>query len=71
MSAAAAALGRFARPATNAPLPLSQLAYAFHFDAGLYARFLRGLAERDGVRRIEGKIVDATLDGDERSSSKP
>jgi len=63
MSAAAAALGRYARPAPGAPLPLSQLAYAFHFDAGLYAQFLRGIAERDGVLRVEGKIVDATLDG--------
>src|SRR5260221_136207 len=26
------------------------------FDAGLYARFLRQLAERHGVERIEGKI---------------
>ena len=63
MSAAAAALGRYARPAPGAPLPLSQLAYAFHFDAGLYAQFLRGIAERNGVLRVEGKIVDATLDG--------
>lgn len=63
MSAAAAALGRYARPGPDAQLPLSQLAYAFHFDAGLYARFLRDLAERKGVRRIEGKIVDARLDG--------
>jgi tryptophan halogenase len=62
MSAVAASLGRFARPAPDAPLPLSQLAYAFHFDAGLYAKFLRGLAERQGVRRVEGKIVDAQLD---------
>jgi tryptophan halogenase len=63
MSATAAALGRYARPAADAPLPLCQLGYAFHFDAGLYARFLRGLAEGDGVRRVEGKIVDATLNG--------
>ncbi|HET7710180.1 MAG TPA: tryptophan halogenase family protein [Sphingomicrobium sp.] len=63
MSATAASLGRFARPAADAPLPLSQIAYAFHFDAGLYARFLRGLAEQDGVRRVEGKIIDATVDG--------
>lgn len=61
MSATAAALGRFARPAPDAPLPLSQLGYAFHFDAGLYARFLRGIAERQGAHRIEGKIVDAKL----------
>ncbi len=63
MSAVAAALGRYARPGSDARLPLSQLAYAFHFDAGLYAAFLRNYAERGGVRRIEGKIVDTRLDG--------
>jgi len=30
--------------------------YAYHFDAGLYARFLRGIAERHGLKRVEGKI---------------
>jgi tryptophan halogenase len=64
MSATAALSGRFARPGPDSRLPFSQLLYAFHFDAGLYARFLRGLAERDGVRRVEGKIVEATLDGE-------
>jgi tryptophan halogenase len=61
MSAAAASRRRFARPGPDARLPLSQLAYAFHFDAGLYARFLRKRAEGDGVRRVEGKIVDVAL----------
>jgi tryptophan halogenase len=62
MGASAAALGRFARPGPDARLPLSQLLHAFHFDAGLYARFLRGRAEADGVVRVEGKITDSTLD---------
>lgn len=62
MSATAARLGRYARPGPDSRLPFSQLLYAFHFDAGLYARFLRARAEGDGVRRIEGRIVDAALD---------
>ena len=30
--------------------------YAYHLDAGLYARFLRTRAERHGLRRVEGRI---------------
>lgn len=37
--------------------PVADIAHAFHFDAGLYARFLRAFAERRGVRRTEGRIV--------------
>jgi tryptophan halogenase len=64
MSGVAAELGRFVRPAPDSPMPLAQLSYAFHFDAGLYARFLRRHSEQRGVQRIEGKIVDVTLDGE-------
>jgi tryptophan halogenase len=51
--------GKFATGDRNAPAnsPLADIAYAYHFDAVLYARFLRELAEQRGVRRTEGKIV--------------
>ncbi|RPF70935.1 tryptophan halogenase family protein [Aurantiacibacter spongiae] len=57
MSTAAAAAGRFGRPAPGAQSLVSQIAYAFHFDAGLYASFLRKMAEKQGTRRREGRIV--------------
>ncbi|MBI3349991.1 MAG: tryptophan 7-halogenase [Burkholderiales bacterium] len=41
--------------------PLADIAYAYHFDAGRYARYLRRLAEARGVRRTQGRITHATL----------
>jgi tryptophan halogenase len=51
--------GKFAPGARNAApnSPLADIAYAYHFDATLYARFLRELSESRGVQRIEGKVV--------------
>ena len=37
--------------------------YAYHFDAVLYAGFLRTLALRRGVRRTEGKVVEVQRRG--------
>jgi len=64
MSGAAAAKLRFAHSARDPDDPLSQLAYAFHFDAAAYGRFLRGHAEKLGAERIEGRIVAVEQDSE-------
>src|SRR5690606_15712195 len=38
--------------------------YAFHLDAGLYAKFLRRKYEPKGVKRIEGKIASVEQNGE-------
>jgi tryptophan 7-halogenase len=48
--------GRFAH------LPRDGMNYAYHLDAGLYAKFLRRFSEGYGVKRIEGKIVEVKTD---------
>jgi tryptophan halogenase len=58
INTAAPRRAKFMRPRPDmAGSPLREITYAYHFDAGLYARFLRQLAEQKGVERIEGKIV--------------
>ncbi|MEY4250500.1 MAG: hypothetical protein RJA87_2133 [Pseudomonadota bacterium] len=51
----AAHAGRFSH------LPDNRMNYAYHLDSGLYAAFLRRLAEADGATRIEGKIAQVQL----------
>lgn len=41
----------------NLQSPLADIRHAFHFDAGLFARYLRGYSEKLGVTRTEGKIT--------------
>jgi tryptophan halogenase len=59
---AAARLGRMAIGAGSNTIP--DLAYAYHFDASLFARMLRDYAEQRGVQRIEGMIVDVERDAE-------
>lgn len=62
LAAALAAAGRFAKPVDDPRSILSTLGYAYHFDAGLYARHLRDIAEARGVRRHEGLLADIERD---------
>lgn len=67
LNTVAAPRGRFMPSASDAPpgSPLANVAYAYHFDAGRYARFLRGYAEQRGVRRTEGKVAQTVLRPDD------
>jgi tryptophan 7-halogenase len=57
LSTVAAQHNRFTKPDANRASVLSQLDNAYHFDAELYAKFLRKYAEHRGVTRQEGKIT--------------
>jgi tryptophan halogenase len=61
LQAVAARAGKFMPPA-GANSPLAEITYAYHFDASLYARFLRQMSEAGGVTRIEGKIETVLTD---------
>ncbi len=63
LNTVAAPAGKFMASPTDAPrdTPLAEIAYAYHFDAGLYARYLRGYSEARSVKRTEGKIVETIL----------
>lgn len=65
INTAACAQAKFMRSRPDMPnSPLGDIAHAFHFDAGLYARYLRHLSEARGVRRTEGKVARVTLRAD-------
>lgn len=57
LQASAALMNKFTRPLNIERSPLQNIHYAFQFDAGYYARFLRTVSEARGTKRIEGKVV--------------
>ena len=56
MELVAAMRGKFAH------LPDEGMNYAYQLDSGLYAKFLRAMAEKDGTTRVEGRIAHVELD---------
>lgn len=60
----AAFFGKFARTEDYQREDLPPVNYAYHLDAGRYAKYLRGYAEARGVVRVEGKVADVALDGE-------
>jgi tryptophan 7-halogenase len=62
MCALAAKNAKFSLPNSDPRSAASHLRYAYHFDATQYALFLRQYAEKHGVIRQEGKIIDVFQD---------
>ncbi|HEX5055885.1 MAG TPA: tryptophan halogenase family protein [Gammaproteobacteria bacterium] len=54
----AAKAGRFATS------PESKINFAYHLDAGIYAKYLRKFSEACGVKRVEGKIQKVNQNAD-------
>jgi len=66
INTAASRQNKFMRATADRPnSPLADIAYAYHFDAGLYARFLRRYAEARGVVRTEGKVASVQQRGED------
>src|SRR5882672_5482270 len=52
---------RFAQPLVDVKSPLTDYGYAFHFDAGLYAKRLKRYATERGVVHLDQRIADVEL----------
>jgi tryptophan 7-halogenase len=61
LNTVAARLGRVGAVGKGDDALLPVFAYAFHFDASLYAHYLREYAQARGVIRMERKIVNVEL----------
>ncbi len=61
LQAMAAYTGKFMRPVKTTNSPVAGITYALHFDASLFARYLRTMAEAAGVERTEGRVKSVSL----------
>ncbi len=57
-------LNKFAQRQFDPSAPDSRYFYAFQFDAGLYAKYLRKYSEARGVKRTEGKVQKVSQDNE-------
>ena len=55
---------KFQYPSEDMASILSTFGYAYQFDAGLYAKFLREFCEKRGVKRLEGRVAYVTQNSD-------
>lgn len=62
ITSVAAMAGKFLRPSENPRSVLSQLSYALHFDASLYAKLLQDLSINSGVEHVQGEITHVHTD---------
>jgi tryptophan halogenase len=58
----AAEAGKFRHPGADTSEIGNNFGYAYQFDSGRYAKFLRRYAEDNGVTRTEGRVTAATRD---------
>ncbi|MFG6433767.1 tryptophan halogenase family protein [Roseateles sp. LYH14W] len=61
MSTVMSRRNRFTPPADGPPSAANAYSFAYHFDAGLYAAYLRDYSVQRGTQRVEGTIVDVEL----------
>ncbi len=62
----ASKLNRFTHPKPDLRgSPLADIEYAYQFDATLYGKYMREVAEKRGVQRIEGKVVEVHQRGED------